>query len=167
MCRRDASFDRGRVVICNRVAYNEIMRTIVENTFQEIRSQGKKLTKTRKAIIEMLCRSHRLLTAFEIQENLNMQGIAVNKTSVYRELEFLVSRKIIQQVSIAPGVTHYESALNSHHHHLVCTGCEGVVDIDAKEFEEQVHSIEARVKQKGFVVKNHLLEFYGLCANCK
>ena len=143
------------------------MYTVIDNTFQEIRAQGKKLTKTRRAVIEMLCLSHRLLTAPDIQERLNQKGIAVNKTSVYRELEFLTSKKIIQQVSISPGVTHYESALHSHHHHLVCTDCGNITDIDTKDLEKQVQNIKTKARQQGFAVQNHSLEFYGLCANCK
>jgi len=143
------------------------MLTMIDNTFQEIKAQGKKLTKTRRAVIKMLCRSHRLLTAPEIQEKLNQQGISVNKTSVYRELEFLTSQKVIQQVSISPGVTHYESALRSHHHHLVCTGCGDATDIDTKELEKHVQNIQTKAQQQGFRVRDHSLEFYGLCANCK
>jgi Fe2+ or Zn2+ uptake regulation protein len=131
-----------------------------------IRKQGKKITKTRKAIIEMLCSSHILLTAPEIQERLKTLEISVNKTSVYRELEFLLSQKLIQEVHIKPRVTHYESALHPHHHHLVCTGCGDTKDIETNEFEKTMQQVEYKAAQQGFAVKEHSLEFFGTCASC-
>lgn len=143
------------------------MHNDIECIFKELRQQGKKLTKTRKAIIEMLCCSHKLLTAPEIQSKLKKLEINVNKTSVYRELEFLLDQVYIQEVNITPGVTHYESTLHPHHHHLVCTGCGDTKDIETQEFEKPMKSIEARALQKGFMVEDHSIEFYGRCANCK
>lgn len=143
------------------------MHSDTNNTLQEIRALGKKLTKTRKAIVEMLCSAHCLLTAPDIQENLRKKGISVNKTSVYRELEFLINRNIIQQVNISSGAVHYESALHPHHHHLVCKGCGDITGIDIQELEEHVQNVETRAQQRGFVVQNHSLEFYGVCADCK
>lgn len=143
------------------------MHIIVEEVFKEIKTKGKKLTQTRKAIVEMLCGSHSLLTAPQIQQKLQELGISMNKTSVYRELEFLVKNNIAKAVVLGSGITHYESAFHSHHHHLTCTNCGNTDEIETNELEQPMTKIEAKAKEKGFVVKDHSLEFYGLCINCK
>lgn len=143
------------------------MNKDMDSILKEIRIQGKKLTKTRKAIVEMLCSGHKLLTATEILSKLEELDIHVNKTSVYRELDFLLSQKIIQEVTIAPGIAHYESALYPHHHHLVCSGCGDIKDIETQEFEKPMQNIEHRALKQGFAVEDHSIEFYGRCLNCK
>jgi len=143
------------------------MSDLVDNILSQISSRGKKLTKTRKAVVEMLCDSHNLLTAPEIQERLKVLGVSINKTSIYRELDFLISMGIIKEVNIQPRVTHYESALHPHHHHLVCIGCGNTKDIETSEFEKPMHVLEKKALQQGFTVKDHSMEFFGLCANCK
>jgi Fe2+ or Zn2+ uptake regulation protein len=123
------------------------MHSDVNNVYEDIRSQGKKLTKTRKAVIEMLVSSHNLLTAIEIQEQLNSLGI--------------------QEVTIKPGVTHYESALLPHHHHITCKSCGEIKDIDTKELDVSIQTLEKKIASQGFSVSEHSLEFYGLCSKCE
>ena len=97
---------------------------ITNDIFARIRSKGKKLTRIRKAIIRMFnVPAHAILTATEIKSNLKASGLDVNKTTVYRELQFLLDNSIIGEVSVKTGVTHYESALYPHHHHITCNSC--------------------------------------------
>lgn len=143
------------------------MQVAIENVYSDIRKKGKKLTLTRRAIIEMLLSSHTLLSAPEIQGKLEDLGISVNKTSVYRELQFLLNHKIIQEVSLKSGVTHYESALLPHHHHVTCTSCGESKDIDTKSLDDSLGKLEKEITSQGFSVSEHSLEFYGLCPKCK
>ena len=143
------------------------MTSDTDHILDEISSQGKKITKTRKAVVRMLCSSHNLMTAPEIQENLKKAGITINKTSVYRELDSLKHMGVVQEVNIHPGVTHYESALHPHHHHLVCRGCGNAEDIETEEFERPMKEVEEKALKQGFVVNDHSFEFFGLCASCK
>lgn len=143
------------------------MHILIEEVLKNIKSQGKKLTQTRKAIIEMLCGSHSLLTAPQIQQRLQELGISINKTSVYRELEFLIANNIAKEVVLSSGATHYESAFHAHHHHITCTNCSTTEEIETNELEQPMTKIEAKARKRGFYVKDHTIEFFGLCINCK
>jgi len=150
----------------NLVAYNTFMYS-VEKVFGDIRKKGKRLTRARKAIIKMLLSSHALLTAPEINANLKKAGISVNKTSVYRELEFLLQNKIVQAVNISSDVAHYESALHPHHHHITCKSCGQIKDVGTEELDSSMQKLEKRIESLGFEVSDHSLEFFGLCPDCK
>ena len=53
---------------------------------------------------------------------------------------------------------------DGHHHHLVCTKCAGVVEIDECFPAEIERRIAARNK---FKAVRHKLEFFGICPACQ
>jgi Fur family transcriptional regulator, ferric uptake regulator len=138
----------------------------VQDVLENIHEKGNKLTKTRKAMVDMLVSSHNLLTAPQIQEELEKLGINLNKTTIYRELDYLQKNKIIQEVNIKPGIVHYESALLPHHHHVTCKTCGLIKDVDAGELDKLIEIFEKKIESQGFRVLEHSLEFYGLCKKC-
>jgi Fe2+ or Zn2+ uptake regulation protein len=139
----------------------------VHQVFKDLKTQKKKLTLVRKAIIRLFSDSHVLLTASELQQELAEQGIKVNKTTVYRELDFLLHYQIIKEIAIKSGITHYESFFHPHHHHLTCSDCGGIESVDTPELENSLRELENRLNQHGFAVQEHSLEFFGLCAGCR
>lgn len=137
-------------------------------TYQEIirrvRTRGHRLTKARLGVLELLWRKQKPLPASDMRELLEKQGIVVNKTTIYRELDFLAREKYIEEVWLNDGRRYYE-CLSKHHHHLICIQCKGVDDVVLEnEFEKEEKRIERNV---GFKVLNHSLEFFGVCAACQ
>jgi Fur family ferric uptake transcriptional regulator len=57
-----------------------------------------------------------------------------------------------------------------HHHHLVCTRCGKVVDY-TEFIDEEVELLrkteKGLSKKYNFDIKDHLIQFYGLCDKCK
>ncbi len=128
-----------------------------------IKNNGYRLTKARSAIIEIFCISHEPINAQRIQKKLDELQILVNKTTVYRELNFLINQSIIQTVQLTPDTTSYELLSRKHHHHLVCNKCGRIEDVilENEPFLEEVK------KQTSFKLDSHSLEFYGQCIQCK
>jgi Fur family ferric uptake transcriptional regulator len=53
---------------------------------------------------------------------------------------------------------------SEHHHHLICSECDAVVDFTDCDLGE----LEQRLAQKfGFEIEGHLLEVFGYCQNCQ
>jgi Fe2+ or Zn2+ uptake regulation protein len=135
----------------------------MKNVANKLKLRGARMTKTREPLLKLLKRHGLPLTEAAIRARLAGQGIAVNKTTVYRELEYLKSQNIIKEINFGDGKKRYE--LNSgHHHHLVCINCDCIDDIkiqgDVKQIERQIAT------QKQFKIFNHSLEFFGLCKVC-
>lgn len=140
--------------------------TSIEPVLETLKKNGKKLTEVRRAVISIVFESERPLSVSDILNDLSKIDLTPNKTTVYRELAFLLAEGYIKEVVISPSVVYYESALLSHHHHLVCTKCGVIKEIDCPETEESFTQIAKSAQGKGFNIQTHNLEFFGRCVSC-
>lgn len=131
----------------------------------QLKDKGFRITKARKAILEVLTSAERPLSAQEIGGLLERKKLSANKTTIYRELDFLVAQQSVSQVDLLDGVKRYEPLHLGHHHHLVCTRCRDIQCVkicgDLKALE---HTIGAA---HDFTVESHTLEFFGVCSGCR
>src|SRR5213078_903648 len=76
----------------------------------------------RHAVIDLLGRQDCCLSAQEIFDRLRAEGRTVGIASVYRVLDLLSEKGLIQRVDIGDSTTRFEPAHTGgeHHHHLVC-----------------------------------------------
>ena len=122
-----------------------------------------RLTKTKKAIIDILSESHCFLTKQELISKLKIRKIKPNRSTIYRELQFLTKNNIVIKNTIS-GVNYFEMP-QGHHHHLVCMGCNSITKVEIGNYlEKQEKQIAKRNK---FNIINHSLEFYGYCYKCQ
>ncbi len=130
-----------------------------------LKSSGFRITTARRVIVELFSKSKVPLSAAEILADIQAANRTVNKTTVYRELEFLHEQKIIRQIDLLEGMKRYElMEEHGHHHHFVCTKCQKIKCI---EMENDLAAIERRIeRQHGIKVTSHTLEFFGICSKC-
>jgi len=131
---------------------------------QRLKKGGFKITRARTKIVEMFCESSTPISALDLIISFQKLKIPVNKTTIYRELEFLVKNGYIKEIEFGEGMKRYELEGESHHHHLICLKCKKVLDVELKiELEKE----EARLERENkFKIRNHNLEFFGYCSNC-
>lgn len=130
----------------------------------KLREDGHRLTKTRTEVVKLLYVEQKPIAASDVQALLRQRGIDVNKTTIYRELDFLVQKHYIQEIWLNDGCTYYE-CISNHHHHLICTVCKGIDDIVLQnEFVQEERRIEREMQ---FKISHHSLEFFGVCARCQ
>jgi len=84
----------------------------------------------------------------------------VSLGTVYRNLNQLADKGIIQRIKISDGSDIFDHTLTPHGH-FICAKCGKVIDIDyndkhIKEFE----------KQNSLIVNNYSFELHGLCNQC-
>lgn len=128
-----------------------------------IQSAGGRLTKIKKAIVDILTESHCLLSKPDLVEKLKAKKITPDRSTIYRELQFLIKKNIIVKNTIAR-VDYYEIP-QDHHHHLVCVNCKSIRRVEmGNHLEKQEKQI---AKQNKFNIINHSLEFYGYCHKCQ
>ena|ERR1035437_3535877 len=122
-----------------------------------------KKTPARLAISEFLTGANTPVDAEQIIQYLRSQKLDTNKVTVYRTLDFLFKNQAIDRVEFGEGKYRYELKKN-HHHHLICTNCGKVQDVEGN----LVENLEKKIQEdKGFMIQGHSLEFFGLCANCQ
>ena len=83
-------------------------------------------------------------------------------------INLLVKKKIIDKVEFNEGKYRYEIASLPHHHHLVCTSCGNVNDIESDSLHSEIDKISKIVnKNFNFKIEEHKVEFFGKCKTCK
>jgi Fur family transcriptional regulator, ferric uptake regulator len=122
-----------------------------------------KKTPARLAISEFLSDTETPVDVEQIIQHLRSQNLETNKVTVYRILDFLFKNQIIERMEFGEGKYRYEFKKN-HHHHLVCTNCGKIEDIEGNIIEKLENEIQ---KNKHFQVQSHSLEFFGLCSVCQ
>lgn len=129
----------------------------------QLANLGFRRTKIREAIIRIFAANHAPLSVPELIER-HATHFKANKTTFYREVDFLTRQKILSTISLGDGTTRYELTDRTHHHHLVCEACGRIADVELTEnFGSETRRIK---KDHAFTVRRHTLEFFGHCANC-
>jgi len=129
-----------------------------------LREAGHKLTNARLTVLNVLENNGGHLTSAEVLEQVDKVDTSIGRASVFRTLDLLTSLSIIRPTYMNSSQTPtYVLMPDGHHHHIVCTNCNRIIEFEncglgtiAAELEERLH-----VKLTG-----HLLEFYGLCDKC-
>lgn len=135
-----------------------------QEIIKQLHVQGHRVTKTRQGVLKLLLEHQKPIPAADMGALLEERGIVVNKTTIYRELEFLSREGYIEEVRFGDGRRYYEIS-SEHHHHLVCVRCQGIDDVVLEnEFLKEEERIEHAI---GFKVLSHSLEFFGVCAGCR
>ena len=134
----------------------------------KLQRAGDRITPARSAIVEILAQSIAPLSAESIRAALAKRKLPVNKTTVYREIEFLLSRGFVRSVHLDDCAKYYELVTDTHHHHVVCTNCAKFVDVETGEIEEYLEKLEKKLAKKiNFKSVRHSLEFFGECLSCQ
>lgn len=128
----------------------------------ELKKRGLRQSRIRKLLVDIFSNASQPISAVNILEEYK---VPANKTTIYRELYRLVDQKILREIDFGDGVKRYELSRGTHHHHIICINCRKTDDV---ELEIDVEAEQDRIeKMTGFKIKDHSLEFFGLCKNCQ
>jgi Fur family ferric uptake transcriptional regulator len=141
---------------------------------QNFTEKGLRLTAPRKAVISVLSKDVSHPTVEEIYLQVHKKYPSIGMMTVYRTLDLLVKWGIIHKFDFSEGKARYELTEHpeglGHHHHLICQQCKKIInytdfiDEEAKLFQKLEKRLERKYK---FHVENHIIEFYGICDECR
>lgn len=137
---------------------------LADEVIADLQDEGNRITKLREAVFQILSENRRPFSRAEITTALKKKKIVPNRTAFYRLLDDLVSKGILSPVLFNDHIPRYELIYHGHHHHVLCTKCHAVAEIElSKELDQEEKRIEAKTK---FTIHSHSLEFFGLCQTC-
>lgn len=150
------------------------MEDINLELFKNFREKGHRLTTPRKAILSILSNTEEHPSVEEIYFEAHKNYPSIGITTVYRTLDLLVSWGVVHKFDFGEGKSRYELIGHpkglGHHHHLICRDCKKIInytDLIDQEIE-LITKLEKRLSKKyNFKIQNHIIEFYGVCNNCK
>lgn len=133
-----------------------------EKVFKELRKDNIRITKQRKAIIDVLENKH--LTIQEIYTELKKRGFN-NLGTVYNNIDFLVEHKIVAQLFIN-GKKHYDLTIDEKSHdadshiHVTCKVNNNIIEINDSVIFDTIKTNEIF---KDFNIKKLQIVVEGTC----
>ena len=141
---------------------------IEERITSAFREFSERSTQPRQVIARSLIRlgkSGAVFSAEDLIRQLRRSHAAVGRATVYRSIEKLVGMKVLDRIDFADGTHYFRLCGNDgHHHHLACTKCHHVVDLDFCLDEDQMAAIG---RQESFSIEDHAITLFGLCKSCR
>jgi Fur family transcriptional regulator, ferric uptake regulator len=132
---------------------------------ERLRRKSRKMTGPRQAILEILRQQAHPMSTRELFAALPQDDCDL--VTVYRSLRLLESVGMVKRFDLSDGVARFvllAEGDDGHHHHLVCTGCTAVIEIEHCFMGRRERQIAAH---HGFKAVTHKLEFFGLCPACQ
>jgi Fur family transcriptional regulator, ferric uptake regulator len=117
---------------------------------------GMRLSRQRRAILELLWQTEEHLSARQIYDRLNQQGQDIGHTSVYQNLEALSEQGIIECVERSDGRLY--GNISDSHSHVNCLDTQQIVDVHVELPQELLQQIE---QQTGIKITDYRIDFFG------
>ena len=127
-----------------------------------LKDKGLKVTKGRRAILQILFESNKELTAEDILYMCKNNEIFINQSTVYRALDLFCEKEIIDKFPLSDGIFAYSVKHETHKHLVKCLICHKEIEVPCP-----MKQVEAMVENEtGFVLTEHNLVMEGVCKEC-
>lgn len=129
----------------------------------ELQAAGLRVTSPRVAVLEALtAQPHADADTVFQRVRHGLPGTSVQ--AVYGVLGALTGAGLLRRIEPAGSSALYERRIGDNHHHLVCTSCRAVVDVDCLTAEAPCLT---PAQTHGFWIDQAELTFWGLCPTCQ
>jgi Fur family ferric uptake transcriptional regulator len=141
---------------------------LAEKIYAAFDEVSQRSTRPRKLIAERLIElasSGTDFTVDDLWQELRRAEPRIGRATVYRSVEKLVNMGLLERIEFADGRHLYRvCGGGEHHHHLTCTHCHRVVDVDICLPIDQFAAIE---NQTNFDIEGHSITLFGSCEKCR
>ena len=129
---------------------------------ERFRSEGLKATPQRDLVFRILHDNHTHPTAEAIYTAAATTMPTISLKTVYQVLNDLRELGEIQALDFGTGATRFDPNIGEHHH-LVCTSCGAIFDVQIDECDLAL----PKSQRRGFVVDDVAVTFRGRCRQCR
>ncbi len=140
---------------------------------EQVSNHCARWTGPRDEVFNVLVKSEQHLSVKDIFAALRTSCPDIGLTTVYRTLELLDRAGLIRRIGTRTGEVRFEyrrADQADHHHHLICTVCGSISnyrDFEKEELDLVRRTEEALTRKHGFLIRDHNIEFLGLCPECQ
>ena len=128
-----------------------------------LRASGYRVTPQRQLVLEAVTKLEHA-TPEEIYAQVKQTAVGVNVSTVYRTLELLEQIGLVRHTHLGHGAHRYHLAADSQHVHLVCRGCDAIIQLEPAAVGSLVKTLDA---EHGFETDVGHLTVFGTCAECR
>lgn len=138
-----------------------------KNFKDKLKENSLKLTPQRRSILDSILENEgNHLSIEEIYKIVKKRCPEIGLATIYRTMQMFDEIGLVYKHNFDDGRSRYELNLNENHqhHHLICTKCGKVLEVE----EDLLEQLELEIANKyNFAIINHNVKFYGHCDICK
>lgn len=132
---------------------------------QQALSRGVRVATARAQVMAVIDSMRNPFSAGQLLEAVEKTSPTVGRATVFRTLQLLCDLALVERVRLEDGQDVYVTGHSqAHHHHLICTRCDGIQEMPECGVELFVDRVAQRY---GFVAEDHTFDIYGVCATCQ
>jgi Fur family transcriptional regulator, peroxide stress response regulator len=136
---------------------------LTHEKFRELAAKhGLAVTHQRQVVYETVIASHGHYSPEDIYASVRRRIPSISLATVYNNLRLFIECGLLREVSPHANTLRVDGNLNLHHH-LVCSRCKSVQDIEGEFIDFKRLS---RHVPEGFDLTQPLVEVFGLCRRC-
>jgi Fur family peroxide stress response transcriptional regulator len=151
---------------CYLLFYNNSYSIIMRLTHEQFRAlaakHGLPVTHQRQVVYEAVIASHGHLSPEDIYAAVRRRIPSISLATVYNNLRLFIECGLLREVTPHASTLRVDGNLEPHHH-LVCSRCKSVQDIEGEFIDFKRLS---RQLPDGFDLTQPLIEVFGLCRHC-
>ncbi len=143
------------------------VKVLAEKIYAAFDEVSQRNTRPRRLIAERLIameKSGADFTIDDLWQAMRADEPRLGRATVYRAVEKLVAMGLLGRIDFADGTHHYRVCGDRHHHHLTCSRCHRVEEVDICLPEDQFTAIG---NQTDFAIEGHSLTLFGRCKDCR
>jgi len=122
-----------------------------------------KKSRQRQRILEILQGTNTHPTADWIYDLAKKDIKNLSLGTVYRNLNILVDQGLAKKLDFGSTYDHFDAVVDNHYH-LICEKCGSILDL---EMETDENLVKEASKKTSFKIRDHRIEFFGLCKKCQ
>jgi len=123
---------------------------------------GLAVTHQRQVIWDTLLGMHGHPSPEEVYGKVRVRIPSISLATVYKNIRTFIEHGLLSEVSLHHGSARLETNRNPHHH-MVCTRCRAIFDLDDEELEPVCLRKGA---PQDFRIHRYSVEVHGLCVSC-
>lgn len=135
-----------------------------DDSAELLRRAGHKVTPQRLMIVRVLRNAEGHVSAAQIAEQVKQVYPFVDVSTVYRTLDVLKRMRLATSTDMGAGDVLFEWAPAEPHHHLICSSCGYVIEIEHRYLAPLEEAVQA---DHGFAPDLHHFAIFGLCRECQ
>jgi Fur family transcriptional regulator, stress-responsive regulator len=132
------------------------------NPAEALREHGLHVTAQRLAVLRAVSSVPHASVAAVVQRVRGELG-SVSTQAVYDVLAVLTEKRLLRRIQPAGSPARYENRVGDSHHHLVCRGCDRIVDVDCAVGEPPCLTA---AEDFGFEIDEAEITYWGWCPEC-
>ncbi len=135
---------------------NQMLSRLKEHSFR--------ITPQRLAVLKVLAVSEGHPSVERIYDTVRAEFPTTSIATIYKTVNLLKQLDEVLELGFPDGSNRYDGNKPYPHPHVICTECKKIIDPDLGSLEDLTREV---VKETGFVIQNHRVDFFGRCRDCQ